>query len=85
MGRGSLSRCPVRPHVDQRSLKNAVGTVFRHLARGTGEDYGDGAWSPPRNYVLGATAGSEKLFVGGGHIYLDLVADDESRRNSMHI
>ena len=43
MGRRGVLRCPVRPCVDQRSLKDAVGTVFRHLVRGAGEDHGDGA------------------------------------------
>jgi hypothetical protein len=34
MGGRSVLRCPVRPHVAQRPLKNTVGTVLRHLARG---------------------------------------------------
>ena len=34
MGRWSILRCSARPCVAQRTLKNTVGTILRHLARG---------------------------------------------------
>ena len=64
-----------RANVHYGALKCALRTFFHHFIGGSGENFGDVAWTTPGNDVFGAAAGSRDLSVGGWHVNFHFVTD----------